>query len=117
MSAASGDEYLIADRATLLGSAEIPVGAVEMPPPAPTAQWPFLLVAVVTLGGLALIGTGSLLQGLVGLVVAISLAGLLRLVLPARTAGWLVSRSRTLDVAGFAMLAGALAGVTVLLMR
>ena len=117
MSAASGDEYLIAESATLLGAAEIPAGAIGTTPPEPTAQWPFLLVAVVTLGGLLLIWTGSLPQGLMGLVVAISLAALLRLVLPARTAGWLVSRSRWFDAAGFALLAGALAGVTVLLVR
>ncbi|MFN8184313.1 MAG: DUF3017 domain-containing protein [Candidatus Nanopelagicales bacterium] len=116
MSAASGDEYLVADSAAVLGAAEIPAVAIA-PAQEPPAQWPFLLVAVVTLGGLALIGTGSLLQGLVGLVVAISLAALLRLVLPARTAGWLVSRSRWFDVGGFALLAGGLAGVTLLLMR
>jgi hypothetical protein len=117
MSAASGDEYLVADSATLLGAAEIPAGAISVTPQEPTAQWPFLLVAVVSLGGLVLIGTGSLLQGLVGLAVAICLASLLRLVLPARTAGWLVSRSRFFDAAGFAVLAGALAGVTLLLMH
>ncbi len=117
MSTASGDEYLVADSATLLSTAELPAGAIDITPREPTAQWPFLLVAIVSLGGLVLIGTGSLRQGLVGLVVGISLASLLRLVLPTRTAGWLVSRSRWFDAAGFALLAGALAGVTLLLMR
>jgi hypothetical protein len=115
MSAAPGDEYLVADSATLLGAAELPVPAVAIEPKEPTAQWPFLLVAIVAIGGLSLIGAGSLLQGLAGLVVATGLAALLRLVLPTRTAGWLASRSRGLDVAGFVVLALALGGVTLLL--
>ena len=74
------------------------------------------VVAIVALGALVLIGTGSMLQGLAGLVVATGLAALLRLVLPTRTAGWLASRSRGLDVAGFVVLAVALGGVTLLLL-
>ena len=88
--------------------------AVE--PKAPVAQWPFLIVAILAIGGLVLIGTGSMLQGLAGLVVATGLAALLRLVLPTRTAGWLASRSRALDVTGFVVLALALGGVTLLLL-
>ena len=116
MSAAPGDEYFVADSAALLGAAELPVPAAAVEAKAPPAQWPFLLVALVGLGALVLIAAGSLLQGLAGLVVATGLAALLRLVLPTRTAGWLASRSRGLDVAGFAALAHALGGVTLLLL-
>ena len=114
MSTASGDEYLVADPATLLGAADSAV-AVDVEAKAPAAQWPFLIVAVVALVGLGLIATGSLQQGLAGLVVAMALSALLRLALPWATAGWLVSRSRTVDVAGFAVLAAALGVVTLLL--
>ncbi len=115
MSAASGDEYLVADSATLLAVPEsVPQSIVAKPP---TAQWPFLLVAAVALGGLVLIGVGSLQQGLVGMVVAMALAALLRLMLPVTTAGWLTSRSRMVDVAGFALLAAGLGAVTLMLLR
>jgi hypothetical protein len=116
MSAAPGDDYLVADSAALLGAAELPIPEVAVEPKAPVAQWPFLIVAIVAVGALVLIGTGSMLQGLAGLVVATGLAALLRLVLPTRTAGWLASRSRGLDVAGFVVLAVALGGVTLLLL-
>ncbi len=116
MSAAPGDDYLVADSAALLGAAELPISEVAVEPREPVAQWPFLIVAIVALGALVLIGTGSMLQGLAGLVVATGLAALLRLVLPTRTAGWLASRSRGLDVAGFVVLAVALGGVTLLLL-
>jgi hypothetical protein len=116
MSAAPGDEYLVADSAALLGAAELPVPTVAVEPSEPPAQWPFLIVAIVAVGSLLLIAVGSLLQGLAGLVVATALAALLRLVLPTRTAGWLASRSRGLDVAGFVAIAVALGGVTLLLL-
>jgi Protein of unknown function (DUF3017) len=114
MSTASGDDYLVADPATLLTAADTsaPLAGEAK---APTAQWPFLIVAAVAVFGLGLITTGSLQQGLAGLVAAMALAALLRLVLPTATAGWLGSRSRGADVAGFAVLAVALGTVTLLL--
>ena len=116
MSAAPGDDYLVADSAAVLVAADIAVPEVAVEPNAPAAQWPFLIVAILGIGGLFLIGTGSMLQGLAGLVVATGLAALLRLVLPTRTSGWLASRSRALDVTGFVVLALALGGVTLLLL-
>lgn len=116
MSTASGDEYLVVDSSALLAAADVEVSQPVVAK-APVAQWPFLLVAVLAVGGLLLIGTGSLRHGLTGLVVAMGLATLLRLVLPTATAGWLTSRSRLVDAAGFALLAGALGGVTLLTMR
>lgn len=105
MSTASGDEYLVAP--------DLPA-RVAIPEPRAT-QWPFLLVIVVGVVGLGLIALGQLQQGVVGLAVAVGLAALLRLVLPERTAGWLVSRHRALDVLGFAALATALVATVFLL--
>lgn len=116
MSTASGDEYLVAESAARLVTAEISAPAA-IDDGDPAGQWPFLIVGLVGLVGLVLIASGSLLRGLSGLTVAMALAGMLRLVLPARTAGWLSSRSRMLDVAGFTVLACALGAVTLLLMR
>lgn len=114
MSAASGDEYLVADSSALLaGPVAAPVPVAE--PPA--AQWPFLLVSVLGVAGMVLIAFGSVRTGLFGLAAALGLAGALRLVLPTTTAGWLASRPRMVDVCVFAILAGSLAAVTVLLVR
>lgn len=112
MSTAPGDDYLVVDTTALLGAAD----SAPARPADPPAQWPFLLVALVGLVGLVFIATGSLLQGLNGLIVTMSLAALLRLVLPTRTAGWLASRGRVFDAAGFAVLALGLAAATVLLL-
>lgn len=111
MSTAPGDDYLLVDATALLGAAD----SAPARPTDPPAQWPFLLVGLVALVGLLFVAAGSLLQGLYGLVVAMSLAALLRLVLPTRTVGWLASRSRVFDAGGFAVLALGLAAATVLL--
>jgi hypothetical protein len=105
MSTASGDDYLVAP--------ELPARVAV--PETRVTQWPFLLVVVVGLGGLALIALGRLQQGVVGLAVAVGLAALLRLLLPERTAGWLVSRHRLLDVAALAVMALALVATVFLL--
>lgn len=41
MSAAPGDDYLVADSAALLGAADITVPEVAVEPKAPVAQWPY----------------------------------------------------------------------------
>lgn len=110
MSTASGDEYLVADSAVLPGEQ---VRAI--PDRAPRLQWPFLLVALLVVAALAFIATGSLAKGVAGLAAAFGLAAGLRLVLPSRTAGWLASRSRTVDTCCLAALAGALAGMLLLI--
>jgi hypothetical protein len=108
MSAASGEDYLVSDSAALLGT-------VEAPAEAPRAQWPFVIVAVVALAGIVLIAFDSLQQGLLGLALALALAAVMRLVLPARTAGWLASRTRMVDVGLLAALGASLCAVTLLL--
>lgn len=108
MSTASGDEYLVA--------AEAPARiAVVEPVPVARTQWPFVLVVLLGLGGLVFVALGALERGVLGLIVAVGLAGLLRLVLPTRTAGLLVSRSRIVDVASLAVLAAGLAATLLLL--
>lgn len=105
MSTASGDDYLVAP--------DLPARVVV--PETRVTQWPFLLVIVVGFAGLGLIALGQLQQGVVGLAVAVGLAALLRLLLPERRAGWLVSRHRALDVLAFAALAIALVSTVFLL--
>lgn len=112
MSTASGDEYLIADPANLIAAADPAVTPVEH---TPTSQWPYLLVSLIAVGGLGLIAIGLLRQGLLGLTLAMAVAAGVRLMLPTTTAGWLGSRSRTIDAAVFAGLAAALGTVTLLL--
>ncbi len=112
MSAASGEDYLVSDSAVLLGAVEAPAQA---PAQAPRAQWPFVLVSVVALAGLTLVLFDSLQQGLLGLTLALGLAAVMRLVLPSRTAGWLASRTRIVDVGLLATLAASLCAVTLLL--
>lgn len=105
MSTASSDEYLV-------GDAAISASLDEKPP---RLQWPFLIVAVLAMGGLALFALGSLNRGIAALVLSMGLAAALRLVLPSATAGWLASRSRSVDVLCFAGLAAGLAGTLMLL--
>lgn len=105
MSTASGDDYLVTPDTT----------AVVTVPESRVTQWPFWLVTAVGIVGLGLIAVGRLQQGILGLVVAVGLSAMLRLVLPTRTAGWLVSRSRIVDAAAFATLAAGLAATLFLL--
>jgi len=108
MSAASGEDYLVSDSAALLGT-------VEAPAQTPRAQWPFLIIAVVASAGLVLIALESMQEGLLGLTLALGLGAVMRLVLPSRTAGWLASRTRPVDVGLLAALSASLCAVTVLL--
>ncbi len=112
MSTASGDEYLVADSASLPAARHVVAPAVEK---TPAAQWPYLVVSLVASVGLVLIALGSLREGLIGLALAMGVASVVRLVLPSTTAGWLTSRSRLVDVGLFAGLGLALVAVTYLL--
>ncbi len=76
-------------------------------------QAPFLLVWLVVLVGMGLIATEYWRRGLTIVGAAAVLAGLLRLVLPARRAGWLVVRNRTIDVLCFGFLGVALAAAAI----
>ncbi len=76
-------------------------------------QAPFLLVWLVVLVGIGLIATEYWRRGLTIVGAAAVLAGLLRLVLPARRAGWLVVRNRTIDVLCFGFLGVALASAAI----
>jgi hypothetical protein len=110
MSTASGDEYLVVDSTSVRTE-----GAAVVSRKPPVAQWPYLLVCLIALGGLGLVGLGMLREGLLGLALSMAVAGIARLVLPTTTAGWLGTRSRGLDAMVFATLAVALGAVTLLL--
>ena len=78
--------------------------------PATSWQLPSVLVLAVVAGGLVLATTVGWQTGTRVLGLAFLLAAGLRLSLPARSAGWLVVRTRGLDAAvllalGFAMVA------------
>lgn len=110
MSTASGDEYMVAESSTRPGAGSAVAGARPS-----RHQWPFALVAALTVVGLALTATGGLEQGLLVLAAAMSSAAALRLLLPGGSAGWLASRSRPVDAVLFAALAAGLAAVVLLL--
>lgn len=74
-------------------------------------QLPFALVWLVVLVGMVLIATEYWRRGLTVVGAAAVLAAVLRLLLPTRRAGWLVVRSRTIDVLCFGGLGVALAAV------
>ncbi len=76
-------------------------------------QAPFVLVWFVILVGMGLIATEYWRRGLTIVGAAAVLAGVLRLVLPARRAGWLVVRSRPIDVLCFGFLGVALAAAAI----
>lgn len=76
-------------------------------------QAPFVLVWFVILVGMGLIATEYWRRGLTIVGAAAVLAGVLRLVLPARRAGWLVVRSRPIDVLCFGFLGVALAATAI----
>lgn len=83
-------------------------GAVRLP-----RQAAFALVWFVVLVGMTLIATEYWRRGLTIVGAAAVLAAMLRLVLPARSAGWLVVRSRTIDVLIFGFLGVALAATAI----
>ena len=78
-----------------------------------TRQLPFVAVWLVVLAGMTLIATEYWRRGLTIVAFAAVLAGFLRLVLPARRAGWLVVRTRTIDVLCFGSVGVALAAAAI----
>lgn len=76
-------------------------------------QAPFALVWLVVLFGMGLIATEYWRRGLTIVGAAAVLAAALRLVLPARRAGWLVVRTRSTDVVCFGLLGVALAATAI----
>lgn len=75
------------------------------------AQVPYLAVGLVVVAGLVLVVFEYWRRGLVTIGAAMGLAGLLRLLLPARRAGLLSVRGRGFDVAAYVFLAVALVGI------
>ena len=75
----------------------------------PTTSWqlPSVLVLAVVVAGLALATQVGWQTGTRVLGLAFLLAGVLRLSLPARSAGWLVVRTRGLDAAVLLVLGAA----------
>ncbi|MDQ4040003.1 MAG: DUF3017 domain-containing protein [Actinomycetota bacterium] len=80
-------------------------------PPRVLAQVPYLLVGLMVSAGLVLILLEYWRRGVVTIGGAMGLAGLLRLLLPARRAGLLSVRSRGFDVAAYFFLAVAVIGI------
>lgn len=80
-----------------------PSGTDAMPPSSPSRrrwarQWPITLVLVLVGISLVLIATDHFRRGSVLLAASVILAFFLRLMLPGREAGFLVVRSRRVDV-------------------
>lgn len=75
------------------------------------AQVPYLMVALIVTAGLVLIVFEYWRRGVVTIGGAMALAGLLRLLLPARRAGLLSVRGRGFDVAAYLFLAVAVIGI------
>lgn len=76
-------------------------------------QSAFVAVWLVVLAGMALIATEYWRRGLTVVAAGAVFAGVLRLVLPTRRAGWLVVRSRTLDVLWYGVTGVALAAIAI----
>jgi hypothetical protein len=77
-------------------------------PDQPGGRIAYLIVLAGVVAGLLLagLGGGHAVRGAAVIGSAMLAAALIRLVLPPRYAGMLVSRSKVLDVAGFAVLGG-----------
>jgi hypothetical protein len=75
------------------------------------AQVPYIAVGLVVAAGLVLILLEYWRRGVVTIGGAMGLAGLLRLLLPARRAGLLSVRSRGFDVAAYVFLGVAVIGI------
>ena len=96
-------------------------GTAEAPARSRAPRWanlPYAIVLAATAGGLAWVAQGGLRHvqaGMMAVASALLAAAVLRLVLPERAAGLLVSRRRVLDVLALASLgAGIMAAVLVL---
>ena len=107
------------------GAGAVPVtpeaATAEVPARARAPRWanlPYAIVLIVAAGGLSWVALGGLLHvqaGMTTVASALLAAAVLRLVLPERAAGLLVSRRRVLDVVALASLgAGIMATVLVL---
>lgn len=75
------------------------------------AQVPYLVIGLIVGCGLVLVGFEYWRRGLVTIGGAMGLAGLFRLLLPARRAGLLSVRSRGFDVTAYIFLGIALIGI------
>jgi hypothetical protein len=120
---ATADSPAVADATASPGTAPVApaAGTAELPARARAPRWanlPYAIVLAVTAGGLAWVALGGLRHVQAGMMTVASVllaAAVLRLVLPERAAGLLVSRRRVLDVLTLASLgAGIMAAVLVL---
>jgi hypothetical protein len=96
-------------------------GTAQVPAPAMAPRWanlPYAIVLALAAGGLSWVALGGLRHVQAGMIVvasALLAAAVLRLVLPERAAGLLVTRNRLFDVLALASLgAGIMAAVPVL---
>lgn len=123
--ATAADSPAVADATAVPPAGAVPVtpaaGTAEALARARTPRWanlPYAIVLAATAGGLAWVALGDLRQvqaGMLTVASALLVAAVLRLVLPERAAGLLVSRRRVLDVLALASLgAGIVAAVLVL---
>lgn len=123
--ATAADSPAVADATAVPPAGAVPVtpaaGTAEAPARARTPRWanlPYAIVLAATAGGLAWVALGDLghvQAGMLTVASALLAAAVLRLVLPERAAGLLVSRRRVLDVLALASLgAGIMAAVLVL---
>jgi hypothetical protein len=123
--ATAADSPAVADATAVPPAGAVPVtpaaGTAEAPARARTPRWanlPYAIVLAATAGGLGWVALGDLRQvqaGMLTVASALLVAAVLRLVLPERAAGLLVSRRRVLDVLALASLgAGIVAAVLVL---
>jgi len=118
-----------ADSAAAAGATAVPgaaglgpaAGTAEVPARVKAPRWanlPYAVVLAATAGGLAWVALGGLRHvqaGMMTVASALLAAAVLRLLLPERAAGLLVSRRRVLDVLALAILgAGIMAAVLVL---
>jgi Protein of unknown function (DUF3017) len=120
---AAADSPPVADATAVPGAAPVApaAGTAEVPARAGAPRWanlPYAIVLAAVAGGLAWVAMGGLRHvqaGMLAVASALLAAALLRLVLPERAAGLLVSRRRVLDVLTLVSLgAGIMAAVLVL---
>ena len=123
--ATAADSPAVADATAVPHAGAVPVtpaaATAEMPARARAPRWanlPYAIVLVAAAGGLSWVALGSarhVQAGMTTVASALLAAAVLRLVLPERAAGLLVSRRRVLDVLALASLgAGIMATVLVL---
>lgn len=88
-------------------------GLVESRPRA-VVQWPMVLVMLGVVGAMAITWTDHWRKGAFAFGFAVTVGGLLRLVLPTRVAGWLAVRRRWLDVTLLLVVGMALMAITLI---